>query len=198
MDNKKHPEITRIIKDREAEIKKIISSKDLDIVSKTVILRKLAREIVKMFIGTMEYKSLDDFFAAYDRNDVPLIKFEGEGVRYGDIIVLKDCPMSPLFEDFKEGSDFPEYWKSLPDQYMTTFKNEAILHPLCTIHQISRDELTAKIPKGKSFVHSRIVACRSMSSGKVVYSKFGIQLCGRTEEDIKKIIEGMACAFHVK
>lgn len=199
MDSKKHPEITRIIKEREAEIKDILSSKNISIVDKTVILRRLGREIAEIFVRAMEgYKSLDDFYAAYDINDAPLIKLEGEGERYGDIIILKNCPMSPLFEDFKEGADFPEYWKSVPDQYMTTFKNEAILHPLCIVHQRFRDELASKIPKGETVVHSIAVACRSMSSGKVVYSKFGIQLCGRTEEDIKKLIEGKACAFLVK
>lgn len=191
-------EITKIIKNREREVKNILSSKDTDIVTKTVLLRRLAREIAEAFVGRMSYKTLEDFFEAYDKGESPLIQLEGEGIRHDDIIILKDCPMSPLFEDFKEGADFPDYWKTVPEQYMETFKNEALLHPLCIVHQRCRDELAAKVPKGKSFVHSIAIACRSMSSGKIVYSSSGLHLSGRTEDEIQRLIDGMACAFQVR
>ena len=57
---------------------------------------------------------------------------------------------------------------------MKTMKNEAILHPLCIVHQSFRDELAKKIPKGASFVHSIAVACRSGANGKVVFNEFGL------------------------
>lgn len=198
MVNKELTEIAKIIKKREQEIKTILSSSDNDIAGKTVLLRKLGREIAHSFVGTSAYKTLEDFFSAYDKGEAPLTKLEGEGIRHNDIIILKDCPMQPLFEDFKEGAEYPEYWKNVPEQFMTAFKNEAILHPLCIVHQKFRDELAAKIPKGMSFVHSTAVACRSMSSGKIVYSKSGMNLAGKKEEEIKKIIDGLACAFQVR
>lgn len=192
------PILTELIKNRYKEIQDLLSRTDLDISLKTAKLRLLAREIANKIVEDTHYRSIEEFFDAYDKGLSSIIKLEGEGIRYGEIIILRECPMTPVFELFKVGGNFPEYWQRIPDEYMTLFKNEAILHPLCIIHQRFRDELIAKIPKGESFVHSIAVACRSMSSGKIVYSQFGLQLSGSTEEDIRRIIEGRACAFLVK
>ena len=195
MDNS---EITNIVRKRQQEIKKILASTELSTADKSLMLRKIAKEIAESFAGNVRYKSIEEFNEAYDKGDAPLIKLEGEGIRHNDIIILKSCPMVPVFGEFKEGDDFPDYWKTLPQQYIAISKNEAILQPLCIVHQICRDILASKIPKGKYVVHSIAVACRSMANGKVVYSKFGLKLSDMTEADINKLIDGKACAFLVK
>jgi hypothetical protein len=46
-------------------------------------------------------------------------------------------------------------------------------------------------------VHATEVACRSMSSGKVVYSEWGMQLSGETKEDIEKLVDKKACIYFI-
>lgn len=193
-----YPLLTDIVKKHKEEIEEILSRHDLDIALKTARLRLLARQFANDLAKNNGYHSINEFFEDYDKGLSPLIKLEGEGVRYGEVIILKDCPMVPVFGIFKNGDGFPEYWKLVPEQYMTNFKNEAILHPLCIIHQKFRDELTSRIKKGNSVVHSVAVACRSTTSGKIVYSEFGLQMAGMEKEAINLIINGRACAFLVK
>ncbi|MFN3739879.1 MAG: hypothetical protein ACK4TF_04305 [Thermodesulfovibrionales bacterium] len=193
-----YPLITDIVKRRKEEIEEILSRQDIDIALKTARLRLLARQIADGLAKDNGHHSINEFFEEYDMGLSPLIKLEGEGVRYGEVIILKDCPMAPLFELFKNGNGFPEYWKKIPEEYMARFKNEAILHPLCIIHQKFRDELASRIKKGNSVVHSVAVACRATSSGKIVYSEFGLQMAGMEKEAINLIINSRACAFVVK
>jgi len=192
------PLFTEVIKQRHEEIKALLSREDIDIPLKTSRLRIIAREIASKLTGNNGYLNIDEFFEGYDKGISPIISLEGEGIRYGEIIVLKDCPSVPVFELFKDGNGFPDYWKKIPEEYMHTFKNEAILHPLCIIHQRFRDELASKIRKGDSVVHSVAVACRSTTSGKIVYSRFGLEMSGLDTKAIERIIEGRACAFLVK
>ncbi len=198
MDGIIYPLITDIVKKQKEKIEEILSRHDLDIALKTAMLRLLARQIADGLARDNGYHSINEFFEEYDKGTSPIIKLEGEGVRYGKVIVLKDCPMVPVFKIFKKGTDFPEYWKRIPEEYMTKFKNEAILHPLCIIHQKFRDELASRIKKGNSVVHSVAVACRSTTSGKIVYSEFGLQMADMGKEAINLIINGRACAFVVK
>lgn len=198
MDETVYPLLTDIVKKKKEEIEEILSRHDLDIALKTARLRLLARQIADGLAKDNGFHSINEFFEEYDRGLSPLIKLEGEGVRYGEVIILKDCPMVPVFKIFKNGEGFPEYWERVPEQYMTNFKNEAILHPLCIIHQKFRDELASRIKKGNSMVHSVAVACRSTTSGKIVYSEFGLQMAGMEKEAINIIIDGRACAFVVK
>ncbi len=198
MERINYPLLTDIVKRHKEEIEEILSRHDLDIALKTARLRLLVRQIAEELSGNTGYGSIDEFFEDYDRGSSPLIKLEGEGVRYGEVIILKDCPMVTVFDLFKNGNGFPEYWKKMPEEYMTHFKNEAILHPLCIIHQRFRDELASRIKKGNSVVHSIAVACRSTSSGKIVYSEFGLQIANMEKEALELIINGRACAFVVK
>jgi len=190
-------ELTNIVKKYEDEIKAVLSA-EKTIIEKTVALRLFARRIASGYSDLMHYDTIDDFFSDYKAGKYPVSKLEGEGVMVGDILFLKKCPMAPLLEDFKIDGSFPGYWSSLPQEFMADMKNEAILHPLCIVHQSFRDQLTKQIPKGISFLHSVAVACRSGSNGKVVYSNFGMQMAEATVEEIDTAIDGMACAFYVK
>ncbi len=187
---------TQLVRKHEKEIKDILSS-DLDVVEKVVKLRMLARELARNYFNIIKYNDIEEFHQDYDRNNSPLVELEGEGLRYGDLIILKNCPSVPLFEDFKEEGEFPSYWTDLPQEFMERLKNEAILHPLCIVHQTFRDLLASQIPKGKGVVHSIAVACRS-GTGKVVYSEFGMMTSGVKKEELDRLINGFACAFQVR
>ena len=81
---------------------------------------------------------------------------------------------------------------------MGQFKNEAVLHPLCIIHQTIREEFASRISKGKGILHTIIVACRSSKTGRVVFSKWGLKTANIKREEILRWIEGFACAFHMR
>ncbi len=188
---------TRLIRERKENIKQILGSGS-DIVEKVVMLRRLAREISKKYFNIIKYQDMNAFYDDYESGKSPLVELEGTGFRERDLIILNNCPSVPLFEDFKVNGEFPEYWTKLPQQYMDKFKNEAILQPLCIVHQTCRDLLASQIPKGRGgVVHSIGVACRSGATGKVVYSNFGLSSSAVPKEDIAKVIDGYACAFHL-
>lgn len=190
-------ELTRIVKQYRDEIRSLLSS-NRTAVEKAVALRMFARKIASMHEDTMHYTNINEFIQDYERGRCPISRLEGEGQIVGDLFILKKCPMAPLFQDFKDNGSFPEYWTSLPGEFMSQMKNEAILHPLCIVHQSFRDELAKKIPKGSSFVHSIAVACRSGSNGAVVYNEFGMQFSSLSKEQVAEAINGMACAFYVQ
>ncbi len=187
---------TQLVRKHEKEIKDILGS-DINVVEKVVKLRMLARDLARQYFNIIKYNNIDEFQKEYDNDQSPLVELEGPGIRYGDLIILKHCPSVPLFEDFKEDGKFPDYWQDLPREFMEQFKNEAILHPLCIVHQTFRDLLASQIPKGKGVVHSIAVACRS-GAGKIVYSEFGMMTSGVKKEELDKLINGFACAFQVR
>ncbi len=190
--------ITAFVRENKDKIRRILEDGALDIVEKTTLLRRIGRSIAEKHGGTMHFKDLEDFEAHYDRGETPLTHLEGEGFRDGDVFILKACPMVPVFGEFKENGIFPEFWSSTTREYTEQFKNEALLHPLCIVHQTFRDILTSKIPKGRSYVHSVTVACRSGASGEVVHSNYGMKLAGVTAEEINEKIDGWACAFYAR
>lgn len=194
----RYPVLTEKVREIQEKLKEIFLREDIDIVLKTTMLRTIARQLAEELGRGIEYSSIHEFFETYERGNSPLINLEGEGVRNGEIIVLKECPMVPVFELFKSGAGFPEYWKKIPQEYMSKFKNEAILHPLCVVHQTIRDTLASRIKKGDSVVHSVTVACRSTNSGKIVYSEFGLWMAKMEKEEVDLMIDGKACAFLVK
>ena len=79
--------ITQLIKDKVEEIKEILVSKR-NIVEKVVMLRRIAREMADNF-DFPSYENLEDFYNDYDKNNSPLIKLEGPGIRHNNIIFLK-------------------------------------------------------------------------------------------------------------
>jgi len=194
------PKLTDIVKRDADKIKEILYSDKLTIVGKTIALKELGRKIAEE-IYTQQYRSLEEFYEAYDRGSDPMQSLEGKGSRKGDLVILEDCPVAglhdPAIELFKKGDKFPPEWDAIVEEYKQVFKNDAILHPLCIVHQRIREELAKKIPKGNTFVHATEVACRSMSTGKVVYSDWGLQLSGETKEEIEKLIDKKACIYFI-
>jgi len=187
---------TRLVRERKEDIQKVLGSGS-DIVEMVVMLRRLAREIARTYFNVINYNNIEEFYNDYECGKSPLVELEGPGFRSNNLIILNTCPSVPLFEDFKSEGRFPEYWEKLPGEYMEKFRNEAILHPLCIVHQTFRDQLASQIPKGKGIVHSIAVACRS-GAGKVVYSDFGLSLAEVKKDEVDKVIEGHACAFQLR
>ncbi len=195
------PKLSDIVEREAAKIKEILYSDKLTIVGKTIALKELGRKIAEE-IYTEQFKSLEDFYEAYDRGGDPMQQLEGKGERKGDLIILEDCPVAGLKDHpidlFQDEGKFPPAWDAIVEEYKQVFKNDAILHPLCIVHQRIREELAKKIPKEKgTYVHATEVACRSMTNGKVVYSEWGLQLSGETREEIEKLIDKKACIYFI-
>jgi len=192
--------LSEIVEREAGKIKDIIYSDKLTIVGKTIALKELGRKIAEE-IYTQQFRSLEEFYEAYDRGGDPMQQLEGKGTRKGDLIILDDCPVAGLKEHpidlFKEGEQYPPSWDAIVEEYKQVFKNDAVLHPLCIVHQRIREELAKKIPKGDSFVHATEVACRSMTTGKVAYSDWGMQLSGETKEEVEKLIDKKACIYFI-
>lgn len=194
------PKLTDIVKREADKIKDILYSDKVTIVGKTIALKELGRKIAEE-IYTQQYNSLEEFYTEYDKGTDPVQQLEGRGVRKGDLVILDDCPVAGLHDSaielFMEGGKFPPEWDAIVEEYKQVFKNEAILHPLCIVHQRIREELAKKIPKGPSYVHATEVACRSMKTGKVVLSDWGMQLSGETKEELEKLIDRKACIYYI-
>lgn len=194
------PKLSEIVEREADKIKDILYSEKLTIVGKTIALKELGRKIAEE-IYTQQFKSLDEFYESYDHDADPMQKLEGKGIRKGDMIILEDCPVAGLKDHpidlFKDGERFPPEWDAIVDEYKQVFKNDAILHPLCIVHQRIREELAKKIPKGDNYVHATEVACRSMTSGKVAYSDWGLQLSGKTKKEIEDLIKNKACIYFI-
>jgi hypothetical protein len=192
------PKLSDLVRERAGKIKEILYSEKLSIVGKTIALKELGRQLAEE-LYSKDYKTVDDFYADYDGSRDPMQVLEGKGERMGDLIILEDCPVAGLKECpinlFQEDGKYPPEWKAIMDEYKQVFKNDAILHPLCIVHQRIREELAKKIPKGKSNVQATEVACRSMIDGKIVFSDYGLQLSGKTKEEVEKLIEGKACIY---
>ncbi len=121
-----------------------------------------------------------------------LAELEGESFEKDGFRVLKECPMVPVLKQIKEANEeltginaFPGFYADIVKEYIEKNPGEgAILHPLCIVHQIIRK--TYGILNGK---HIQQVACRSMETGKVVYSETGMEKGGLTEEEADELIQ---------
>ena len=193
--NDSDPYITQFVREQAGRIRGILEDPKLDVVEKSSMLRSIARRRAAGDLESMNFESLEDFEARYDKGDTPLTRLEGPGFRAGDLFILKSCPMVPVFGEFKDNGAFPPFWTGVTEEYMGRFGNEAILHPLCIVHQTFRDQLTSRIPKGKNFVHSITVACRSAANGNIVHCPHGLDVAQMSPEDVDPLLEGYACAF---
>ena len=187
--------ITSFVRREKEQISRILRDPALHITEKASYLRRLARKNAEAYAGRMDFRDLEDFEKQYDQGNTPLTYLEGPGFRVGDLFVLKQCPIAPLFSEFRENGEFPEYWDRLSREYLGQYGKEAILHPLCIVHQTFRDQLTGRIRKGEHFVHSVTVGCRSGATGKIVHSSYGLGVSKLTEQEVDAALEGHACAF---
>lgn len=124
-----------------------------------------------------------------------LDRFEGESLVKDSLRILKACPMIGLLEELKRlnNDQLPQYFKDVVNQYKTKYPRRAgILHPLCIVHQIVRK--TFGMNKDKYFEQ---IACRSASSGEVVFCEDGLVMAGLNEDEARNLIANYACLYYL-
>ena len=129
-----------------------------------------------------------------------LEELEGKSERKGDKCILKKCPMVPVLEEIKKANEdltgvraLPNFYAQIVEEYVNLHSGEeSILHPLCIAHQVIRKTF-AKL-KG---MHIQQIACRSGESGKVVYSKNGLEKGGLSEEQALEMLGDNACLYQL-
>jgi len=130
-----------------------------------------------------------------------LEELEGASEIKGELHILLKCPMVPVLSSIKKANAeftgeeaLPDFYPQLLKEYIEKHPDDsAILHPLCIAHQHIRKSFG-----DKQGLNIQQVACRSGSTGKVVYSKKGLTAAGMSEEQAYKEIGENACLFICK
>lgn len=103
--------------------------------------------------------------------------------------------MSSVMGEIKKrnGGKIPDYFTKIVDSYLSrSQRRRAILHPLCIVHQIIRKTFGQE--KGMYFQQ---IACRSTTTGEIVFDDDGIVMSGLSEEKIKEMIKDSACMYYL-
>ncbi|MBU1999358.1 MAG: hypothetical protein ABIG46_00600 [Candidatus Omnitrophota bacterium] len=130
-----------------------------------------------------------------------LDELEGAFEIKGTLRILLKCPMVVVLEAIKKANAeltgeevLPDFYPKLVEEYIKKHPDEgAILHPLCIAHQQIR-----KAFGQKQGLEIQQIACRSGSTGKVVFSDKGLKEAGMTEEEARKAIGENACLYLCK
>jgi len=161
-------------------------------------LQQKGREIAGE-LGERDYESLELLFEEHEKGKDPFDKLEGKAERDGNVMVLKNCPMAKLLSEVMVDGKLPEFYQMIVDKYKKVYKTKgAILHPFCIVHQVIRSVVGEHIKVGGNKLKVYQIACRSMTSGKIVYATEGMSRVSMSEEEIDKKIEGKACMYLVK
>ncbi|MCX7793418.1 MAG: hypothetical protein N2257_03290 [Thermodesulfovibrionales bacterium] len=129
-----------------------IINKSENITLKVSSLRILARDFVRRFIqnlvANVDLDELNNISESEDiKDNLFLKKLDGNLIRYDsvkrEVLISTTCPFVHFFEEIRDDTFLKEYEKS--------FKREGIMHPLCIVHQIIREELFSRIRKGPLF-----------------------------------------------
>lgn len=150
-------------------------------------------------LGIKDYDSIQQLFEEHEKGKDPFDKLEGQADRDGNLLVLKNCPMTKMLGEVMVDGKLPEFYQKIVDKYKEIYKTKgAILHPFCIVHQVIRATVGERIKVGGKQLKVYQVACRSMSSGKIVYATEGMNRVELSKEDIDKKIEGKACMYIIK
>lgn len=130
-----------------------------------------------------------------------LENLEGASEIKGDLAILLKCPMVPVLNKIKEANEelvgeavLPDFYPEIVAEYIKMHPDDAaILHPLCIAHQHIRKTFAQR-----HGLDIQQVACRSDSTGKVVYSKKGLKAAGMSEKQAFQEIGDKACIFLCK
>lgn len=129
-----------------------------------------------------------------------LEELEGRSDIEDRLYILKECPMVPVLDSVKKvnaqliGEEIlPDFYPKIVEEYIAERPDDcAILHPLCIAHQVIRktfgDSHGLKVQQ---------IACRSGSTGKVVFSEKGLTEASMTEEEAKEKLADNACLYLV-
>jgi hypothetical protein len=177
---------------------KVISEDNKLILAIIHDLQEKGREIAGE-LGEKEYESMEWLFEDHEKGKDPFDKLEGKAERDGNVMVLKSCPMSKLLGEVMVDGKLPEFYQRIVDKYKEIYKTKgAILHPFCIVHQVIRAMVGEHIKIGGKKLKVYQIACRSMTSGKIVYASEGMNRVSMSKVDIDKKIEGKACMYLIK
>ncbi len=144
------------------------------------------------------YASWDDFIGHHKAGESGIVDLEGDSTIDDDhVVVLLDCPMADTMKELNVDGAPPAFHKQIVEDYKDQNPgSNAILHPGCIAHQVSRQLITKSIEvDGKFSLNFYQLACRSMASGAVVYDENGLNAVGMSKEQADKLIEGKACLY---
>jgi len=161
-------------------------------------LQEMGKEIAGE-LGIRDYESFEAFINDHMAGKSPFDALEGKAECEENLFVLNHCPMTKLLESVMVDGKLPDFFQRIVDKYIEIHKGKgAILHPFCIVHQVIRATVGDHIKvKGKPLKVYQ-VACRSMSSGKVVFATEGTTRIELDQEAIKEKIEGKACMYILK
>jgi len=161
-------------------------------------LQQKAKEIADE-LGLEDLEDMGWLFNELDEGKSPFNKLEGDTERDGNIVVLKQCPMTRLLKEVSVDGKLPDYYQAIVEKYIQIYKNKgAILHPFCIVHQVIRAHVGEHIKVGGKMLSVYQVACRSMTSGKIVYANEGLSKVDMTKEEVDAKLEGKACMYLLK
>jgi len=161
-------------------------------------LQQKAKEIAGE-LGIEEVEELGWLFQEIDEGKSPFNKLEGSTERDGNVVVLKQCPMTRLLKEVSVDGKLPDFYQAIVEKYVQIYKNKgAILHPFCIVHQVIRAHVGEHIKVGGRMLSVYQVACRSMSSGKIVYANEGMSKVDMTKEEVDAKLDGNACMYLIK
>lgn len=161
-------------------------------------LQEMGKQIAEE-LEIKEYDSLERFLDEHDKGKSPLDMLEGKTDREGNLFVLKECPMTKLLASVMVDGKEPEFYKKIVDKYLEIYRTKgAILHPFCIVHQVIRATVGDHVKiKGKP-MKVYPVACRSTSTGKIVYATEGTSRVELEKAEVDKKIDKKACMFLIK
>jgi hypothetical protein len=127
-----------------------------------------------------------------------LEELEGEAEVKDKLRILKKCPMVAVLDAVKKinatligEENLPDFYPLIVEQYSKKHSDDcAILHPLCIAHQHIRRAFGEKHQ-----LKIQQIACRSDSTGRVVFSKKGLGEAGLTQGEANQIISQNACLY---
>lgn len=160
-------------------------------------LQEKGREVAAE-LGIKDYESIEAFLEDHAKGGSPFVVLEGEADRDGNIVVLRNCPMTAILSSVMVDGKLPEFYQNIVDKYTAIHKTKgAILHPFCIVHQVIRETVGEHVKVGGKPMKVSQVACRSVNSGKVVYATEGTKKVAMEKPEIDKKIKGKACMYLV-
>ena len=161
-------------------------------------LQEMGKEIAGE-LDIKDYESFEEFIKEHMAGKSPFDALEGKADNDENLFVLNQCPMTKMLESVMVDGKLPDFFQKIVDKYTEIHKGKgAILHPFCIVHQVIRATVGDYIKvKGKPMKVYQ-VACRSMSSGKVVFATEGMSRTEMGEDAVRKKIEGKACMYILK
>jgi len=150
-------------------------------------------------LGLKSYEDFDHFLDEHDRGYSPFDVLEGKAERDGSVFVLKECPMTRMLKAVMVDGKLPAFYQQIVDKYLEVYKTKgAILHPFCIVHQVIRATVGEHVKVGGKSLRVYQIACRSMTSGKVVYATEGTSRIEDDKDEIDRKISGKACMYLIK